>query len=262
MNRTVKTNYPVAFDSPDHINPWGTKKDLSRQLRFENKLYQYMEYKKFNKIMDLGCAGGAFISSMNDLGFFAVGLEGSDFSKKNKRGPWAYLSNFVLFTCDITKPFDVCANENEEKQLFDIITSFEVLEHLQEKQIKLLFLNINNHSHDKTKLILSVSSDNDFVNGVNLHQTVKPKNWWISKFNELGWEECKLSMQYFNSQYLRGKRFDTKSNFRVVLKKKNCVDKDIPKLSLLGYMLDSISESKLQKFLFRIVHGDSTYNSY
>ena len=51
MNRTVKTNYPVAFDSPDHINPWGTKKDLSRQLRFENKLYQYMEYKKFNKIM-------------------------------------------------------------------------------------------------------------------------------------------------------------------------------------------------------------------
>ena len=86
MNRTVKTNYPVAFDSPDHINPWGTKKDLSRQLRFENKLYQYMEYKKFNKIMDLGCAGGAFISSMNDLGFLLLGLREVIFLKRTKEG--------------------------------------------------------------------------------------------------------------------------------------------------------------------------------
>ena len=105
--RRINTEYPIAYESPDHQNPWGTKRDLSRQLRFESKLCKLMLRNNFSKLLDLGCSGGAYISNMHNLGFLAIGLEGSDFSKKNKRGPWAYLSDHVLHTCDITKPFQI-----------------------------------------------------------------------------------------------------------------------------------------------------------
>ncbi len=29
MKITLKTNHPVAFDSPDHVFPWGTMRDNS-----------------------------------------------------------------------------------------------------------------------------------------------------------------------------------------------------------------------------------------
>ena len=259
-DREIITNFPIAYESPDHLNPWGTKRDLSRQLRFESKLYKFMEHKKFNNILDLGCSGGAYICNMHDLGFFAIGLEGSDFSKKYKRGPWAYLSDYVLFTCDITKPFEII----KEKKLanMDIISSFEVLEHLKENQIVSLFENINTHSHQNTRLIFSIALSDDIIDGVNLHQTVKPKSWWIEKFSNLGWVQCKYSMKFFNGQYLRGKRFGSPDSFEVILKKKECDDEDFPKLNFIDRIIDLISGSKLQKALFKIVHGDSTYNSY
>jgi hypothetical protein len=257
MKRLVKTDFPVAFDSPDHLIPYGTKKDLSRQPRFEVKLISYMNYKEFNKILDLGCSGGAYISNMHDLGFYAIGLEGSDYSKINKRGPWAYLADFALFTADITKPFEIISNTKNLVDQFDIITSFEVFEHLKENEIDNLFQNIKIHTHKNSRLILSISTNDSFYKGVNLHQTVKSKNWWLSKFSTLGWEECKLSMKFFNGQYLRGNRFNAKDSFEVVLKKIECQDKKIPKISIWNKLVDLNSGSKLQKILYKFVHGDN-----
>lgn len=260
--RSLETDYPVAIESPDHLNPWGTRRDLSRQLRFESKLYRYMTARGNTKIMDLGCSGGAFIANMHDLGFTAIGIEGSDFSKLHRRGPWAYLSDFVLFTADITKPFNVYIGVNKPIIKFDIITSFEVLEHLTEEQVESLFLNIENHSHEHTRLIFSISTDDDFVNGVNLHQTVAPKEWWIKKFKELGWEPATLSMKFFNGQYLRGKKFNAPSSFELVLKR--YIDKtDIDlHLSMLDRLLDANSGSRLQRLLHKMARGDTTYNTY
>lgn len=259
MKLIFNTDYPIAYESPDHINPWGTKRDLSRQLRFEKKLTYYMQFKIFNNILDLGCSGGAFISAMHDLGFQSIGIEGSDFSKKNNRGPWAFLSNFVLFTGDITKPFQIRISDEKKNVEFDIITAFEVLEHLKEDQIESLFSNIELHSSINTRLIFSISQSDDFINGVNLHQTVKKEEWWIAKFERLGWVKCNLSMLYFNKHYLRGKHFGAPSSFEVVLKKINSKDDNIPKLSFFSKLLDYYSGSKLQRIFYTIVHGHSSY---
>ena len=262
MERYLKTNNKVALKSPDHLNPWGTKRDLSRQLRFESKLCKYMEFKKFNSILDLGCSGGAFISNMHNLGYLAIGLEGSDFSMKNRRGPWAYLSNFVLFTCDITKPFKIFTESSSKNYKTDVITSFEVLEHLKEKEIEQLFKNIENHSHKNTKLIFSISTNDDYVNGVNLHQTVKPKDWWIKKFKNLGYIECSKSQTYFNGQYLRGNKFNAIGSFELVLKHEKDKDNEFPKLNILDKIYDYYAGSKIQKIIYKLVHSDSLYNSY
>ena len=262
MNRYVKTKFPIAYESPDHLIPWGTKRDLSRQLRFESKLITYMQHKNYSSILDLGCSGGAFICNMHNLGFLAFGLEGSDYSKINRRGPWAYLANHVLFTADITKDFEISVSNEKSAQVFEIITSFEVLEHLKEDQLETLFKNIKSCSGENTRLIFSVSMDDDIIDGINLHQTVKPRKWWISKFENFGWVECKPSMQYFNGQYLRGERFGAGSSFEVVLRKPGCKDINVPKLSFFGRILDMNSGSKFQRLLFKLVHGDSVYNSY
>lgn len=256
MKRIVKTDFPIAYDSPDHIKPYGARKDLSRQKRFEAKLINYMWYKEFTKILDLGCSSGAYISNMHDIGFFAIGLEGSDYSKINKRGPWAYLADFVLFTTDITKPFEIILNEKKSVEKFDIITSFEVFEHLKENDIESLFKNIKKHTHFNSRLILSISTEDDFYEGLNLHQTVKSQDWWMTKFLSLGWHECKLSKKYFNGQYLRGKRFNAKNSFEVVLKKIDCQDNKVPQIGIFSKLLDLNSGSIFQKILYKIVHGD------
>ena len=100
-----------------------------------------------------------------------------------------------------------------------IFTSFEVFEHLKENEIDNLFQNIKIHTHKNSRLILSISTNDSFYKGVNLHQTVKSKNWWLSKFSTLGWEECKLSMKFFNGQYLRGIVSMQKIHLKLFLKR-------------------------------------------
>ena len=221
-----------------------------------------MEYKNFTSILDLGCSGGAFISNMHNLGFLAFGIEGSDYSKINRRGPWAYLTDHVLFTADITRDFEIFVSKEKSVKVCDIITSFEVLEHLKENQFETLFKNINNHSGQNTRLIFSVSMDDDIINGVNLHQTVKPRKWWIAKFKHFGWVVCEPSMKWFNGQYLRGENFGASKSFEVVLRKLDCNDTNVPKLGLIGRIQDMNSGSKFQKILYKLAHGDSIHNSY
>ena len=58
----------------------------------------------------------------------------------------------------------------------------------------------------------------DIVKGVNLHQTVHPKEWWIKKFGELGFESFPEYVRYFNTQFVRGPKFGYSYNsFHLVL---------------------------------------------
>src|SRR3990167_2627697 len=98
----VETDYPVALDSPDHLEPWGTKQDNSVNKRFNKKLIKLFGHTP--NVLDLGCAGGGFVRSIIKQGGLAVGIEGSDYSKKIKRAEWAKIPD-NLFTADITKPF-------------------------------------------------------------------------------------------------------------------------------------------------------------
>ena len=63
------------------------------------------------KYMDIGCSGGGFVYQFVTRGVFAVGVEGSDYSKKNKRSEWATIPDY-LFTGDVTKPFHFVDEEN------------------------------------------------------------------------------------------------------------------------------------------------------
>ena len=194
----VLTNFPIAIDSPDHTHPWGTYRDNSNNNSLMNEIKSFFNNEKVN-ILDLGCAGGAFIVSSFINGNLAVGLEGSDYNLVNDNGEqskqWKEYHNKCLFTCDISRPFqivnDYALGAEVDPILFDCIMEWEVLEHIHPDRLDIFFENIKNHLKPTGIFIGSISMNNDASPGIELHQSI---------FTEAVWKE-KLS-QYFNvSEY-------------------------------------------------------------
>jgi 2-polyprenyl-3-methyl-5-hydroxy-6-metoxy-1,4-benzoquinol methylase len=170
----IQTNYPVAIDSPDHITPHGTAHDNSTDINFINEVSEWFKNEKIN-FLDLGCSGGQLVVDFHNRGNFSVGLEGSDYSLLHGRANWPEYGNKILFTCDITKPYKVIYGEDENQILFDVITAWEVVEHIKYEDLNSLFKNINDSLKDGGIFLASVAMHPDG----DLHQTVKTKDEWI-----------------------------------------------------------------------------------
>lgn len=181
-------------------------------------------------MLDLGCSGGGFVKSILDNDGFAIGIEGSDYSKKNKRAEWATIPNY-LFTADIGEPFKLLKNNDIVK--FNVITAWELIEHISEDKLRTVFENINHHLVPNGVVIMSVSTKKDIIDGVNLHQTVKSKDWWIKIFFELGFKHHKGVLGYFGYDWIRGVGIDDKDSFNVVLTR---INEDLPHKNRLRFL--------------------------
>lgn len=190
----------VAVDSPDHVNTWGTRRDNSKNERFNQKLYRLFQ-KDLIKVLDLGCSGGGFVKSCIDDGNIAVGLEGSDWSKIHERAEWGSIPNH-LFTCDITERFEF--EDDGGPIRFDVITAWEVIEHLKSDKILNVIANVKRHLSQNGLWIISVSPKSDIVRGIELHQTIQDRRNWIGFFESNGLYHHKEYYPYFNGHYVRG----------------------------------------------------------
>lgn len=181
---TLKTNYPVAYESNDHLVPHGTVRDNTRFPRFITKCETLFPEKKQLSFLDLGCSGGGMVLDAILKNHFAIGLEGSNSSQIMQRAEWRLLQN-NLFTCDITKPFDLLDKDNKNFK-FDIISAWEVLEHLPENSLEQFFANLAKHMHQESLFIATIASwdDIDPITKVNWHVTVKPFEWWKNIFDK------------------------------------------------------------------------------
>jgi SAM-dependent methyltransferase len=255
----VKAEREVAYDSPDHLAPWGTRADSSKNLRFNQKLYfLYPRRESFLSVLDLGCSGGGFVKSCLDDGCLAVGLEGSDFSKKRRRAEWATIPDF-LFTCDITRDFEVLIDDgkNTDRVHFDIVTAWEVVEHIKTEDLRKLAENVKKHLKPSGLWIMSVSPNEEIVNGVVLHQTVQPKEWWIETFKNFGFTHLPEYDRYFNTQYVRGPKYGGPESFHLILSLNPEEAPTIPPQSIRSRLYDQWLGSKYQKLLRRFVIGES-----
>ncbi len=246
----LKAEREVAYQSPDHLNPWGTKRDNSVNRRFNDKLYKLFPQGAALKILDLGCSGGGFVKNCLDDGFMAVGLEGSDYSKRFRRAEWRSIPEY-LFTCDVTGEFELSIEINgQAKPLqFDIVTCWEMMEHIATPDLPRLAKNITKHLTPDGLWIMSVSSRPDIINGVNLHQTVQPKTWWIATFGELGLVHREEYVRYFNTQFVRGPKYFADGSFHLVLSRSNSKLPTIPNQGLLRWIYDRWLGSIPQRFI-------------
>ncbi len=250
---TLEAERGVAFDSPDHIMPWGTRYDRFVNPRFNKKLSRLYPATYGVKILDLGCAGGDFVRTLIDDGHLAVGLEGSDWSKQHKRAAWAFLGDVFLFTCDITRPFSLCFGGQPLK--FDAVTAWEFIEHIKEDSLQTVAENVLAHLAPGGLWILSITNREDVVGGVRLHQTVRPQLWWRQKFEALGLRSVDSFARYFAGQFVRGARKDNEVSFHLILTNDPAKVPEIPAVPLAHRMFDAWIGSMPQRILNRLIVG-------
>jgi 2-polyprenyl-3-methyl-5-hydroxy-6-metoxy-1,4-benzoquinol methylase len=182
----LSTGHPVAVKSHDHLFPLGTAQDNTRYPRFVAKCEEVLGGPI--NALDLGCAGGGIVLDFLSKGHEAFGLEGSDHPKKNQLFQWKWLKD-RLHTCDITKPFIITTASGAPSK-FDVISMWEVLEHIEEKDLVQLFRNVKTHLSDRGLFCASVATFecSDPVTGAVWHKTVQPKSWWTEQINSADME--------------------------------------------------------------------------
>lgn len=257
----VETDHPIASESPDHLFPMGTRTDSSRNPRFVDKLGRFPRAVEPDfAVLDLGCAGGGFVKDCLDRGWQAVGLEGSDYCKMRKRFEWATIPG-SLFTCDITKPFTVMdsAGAHAPRQIcFDIVTTWEVLEHIAEPDLPQLADNVRRHLRPDGLFVVSIRPFGGEILGVEHHQTVQPQPWWEATFRNLGLYVQPSFFTYFGGQYVRGPKFRGHGSFNLVLSRCNPHPLAPPVRGWRGVMLDKWHGSAAQRLLKTLVLGSQS----
>ena len=183
----LDTKYPVAYESNDYLVPHGTVRDDTRYPRFIHACEMYFKDREKLAFVDLGCSSGGIVLDALLRGHEAVGLEGSDESFKQQRAQWRIIPK-NLFTCDITKPFTL--KKDGKLKEFDVISAWEVLEHIKEEDLPVLLDNIKKHLNTGGIFIGSIANwdDIDEETGVNWHVNLHPYEWWRDRFVEVGFE--------------------------------------------------------------------------
>lgn len=200
---TVETDHPVARDSNDHLVPWGTKNDNTHHMPFVHACERLFGARL--SYLDLGCSGGGLVKDFIDRGHFAVGIEGSDYSQKIKRAEWATIPD-NLFTADLTKPFRVT---NGSDCQFDVISAWEVLEHIAEPDLPQFFANIRAHLAAGGVFLGSISMFSDEHDGTEYHKTIRPFDWWGKALYHNGFiDKAKLSFEFSDMARGTGKNGD------------------------------------------------------
>lgn len=228
----VETEFPIAFDSPDHLMPWGTKRDNHSSTSFITEVISYLGLDRKIKFMDLGCSGGGLVKEWLRYTKHSVGLEGSDYSLKHERAEWPTLYNKSLFTCDISRPYKVYYNDDNYK--CNLISAWEVIEHIDPTRLDVFFKNIWDHLEDGGIFVGSGATESDMPEGVELHLSAFPKEKWINELiptDMFEFEEYPIKSVvrtgcdfYFCLKKIGGTSFRTFSSLHAAQKKKIFTD--------------------------------------
>lgn len=157
----------IALESLDYKDPKGAVRDNSTNSGYISEIEGYFQNRSIN-YLDLGCAGGQLVVDFLKKGHTAFGIDGNpDIVKKNRhtaaRRNWSNYLGKNLFNCDIAKNFQIIDTEdNNATVLFDCISAWEVLEHIEKSDLHVLMKNIHSNLKDGGIFVGSVNlSDRD-----------------------------------------------------------------------------------------------------
>lgn len=183
----IRTDHPIAYDTDDHKIPWGTAQDNTRSPRFVAACERHFDGRAPLTFLDLGCSGGGLVLDFILRGHEAYGVEGSDYSLRAQRAEWRLLPN-NLFTADITKPFTVVGEGGEAPVQCDVITAWEVMEHIATGDLPQLLTNVRAHLKPDGIFVGSIALGPDDHGGASYHRTVQPRLWWEKTYLAHGLE--------------------------------------------------------------------------
>ena len=190
----------LAASSADHLFPRGTMRDNTRHPRFVHRCEEIFQRKV--RHLDLGCAGGGLVWDFLLAGHSSYGVDGSDYSRVEQRAEWRLLWK-NLFTADITKPFEF-VDPNGASVKFDVITAWEVLEHIHEADLRGFFDNVRINLASDGLFVASIatSPDEDLSRNVVWHVTVRNRDWWLNRIEASGFKI--VHNLFVTRDYVRG----------------------------------------------------------
>lgn len=121
--------------------------------------------------MDVGCGGGALVVGLQSYGVFAYGVEGS-----------AYAYNLLpdLITLhDLTEPYTL-----SDEIRYDLITCFDVGEHIPEEHVEVFVRNIVHFAHANSTIVFGAAHIGQDGHG---HVNCQHPVYWLERFLPYQW---------------------------------------------------------------------------
>ena len=115
------TAHYLTYSRSDDISPLTIR-------RYKEILNRFESFRKTNNILDIGCGNGHFLVTAKEMGWNVYGTEFSDDIVK------------LLLSKGLTIHQGELSNAKWDKNTFDVITSFEVIEHINNADIEIAIL--------------------------------------------------------------------------------------------------------------------------
>jgi 2-polyprenyl-3-methyl-5-hydroxy-6-metoxy-1,4-benzoquinol methylase len=135
-------------------------------------------------VLELGCGGG-------DLGYFLkmlgvreyIGVDANPVAYNESPYIGAHKDHFRLLNLQ---------EEIDFGSRFDIVCTFEMLEHIREDKLPALMRTIRNHMDERSLFLGTASLQEQY----DVHITVKPRPFWLDMFASVGLEPHPRAAEY------------------------------------------------------------------
>lgn len=130
-------------------------------------------------VLELGCGPAHLFFFLRRYGVCNyVGVDGNPLMLKLNPALKGYEQHFL--TQNLQE--EIALRQNDEPLKFDIVCSFEVLEHIREERIERFIRTMRNHMHAGSVAFCTAS----LQSGMDVHVLVRDRGWWLERFTSLG----------------------------------------------------------------------------
>ena len=197
-------------------NKKGILKKQSKDFLYEGTFQDFQKNNIENKWLKYGHSNEGKnhidrVLSLKPKSLVDIGCGGNQFCKSLKKRKRYFFSKKKFIGVDIASPYaDIIAPAHNIPSIndkeFDLLTSFDCIEHIPDEEIEASFLEFSRIS-ERVFLQICLENSPTQIDGHDLHVSIHPKEWWID-----------LARKYFEIQSaeVEGKaKFDKLKNYVV-----------------------------------------------
>lgn len=176
---------PKSFYDEDYFeNGISTQKSGYNNYSWNDRYLQHAQdlinHFQPKKVLDIGCAKGFYIRAFRELGVEAWGIELSDYACKNA-DPKAQA--FIYQGSISSLPLEGIGRSN-----FDLVLCYDILEHLDEKELKKAIENLAIYNLAEKYISIKCPFEHYDWDLDKSHINIKAVEDWIKLFIEYGYD--------------------------------------------------------------------------